>query len=397
MPAVHPDPSPSRDEVASPARITVSPRVKPLTIGINALFLRPGNVGGTEIYLGSLLEALQSIDSLNRYVVFLNRETSPAFVPRAANFETVIEPVSSMPTRIAWEQTGFSFSLNRYDLDVLLNPGYTAPIMSPCPTVTVFHDLQHRVHPEFFHRHHLLFWQFLLWTSARRSHFLVTPSDKSATDLVRFYDISPQKVRVIPNGVDSVFFDIGDKRKLRSPRKYFLAVSTLHPHKNFERLIRTFVRFRELNPEFSLVLVGLKGFATRQIAQLITDLNVVEAVKLTNWIPRTQVYEYFSGAFAFIHPSLFEGFGMSVVEALAAGVPVACSSVEPLRSITDNACLYFNPLDESEILFSMNRLAQDDHLRAELTSRGLVAARKYSWLAAARGYRDILTEAATCC
>ncbi|HMC61962.1 MAG TPA: hypothetical protein VKJ01_22400, partial [Candidatus Solibacter sp.] len=123
--------------------------MQPRRIGVNALYLIPGGVGGTEIYLRALLAALAEVDSANRYFVFTNRETGPDLVPSAANFTCVPQPVRAVgrPARLLWEQTALPLAALRLQLDVLLNPGFTAPLWSPCPQVTVFHDLQHKRHP----------------------------------------------------------------------------------------------------------------------------------------------------------------------------------------------------------------------------------------------------------
>ena len=124
----------------------------PLRIGVNALYLIPAGVGGTEIYLYHLLGALAALDGQNQYFIFANRETSPEFFPVRPNFGVMAQPVSarSRPARLAWEQIGLAFEAARLRLDVLFNPGFTAPALCGCPQVTMFHDLQHKRHPEYF-------------------------------------------------------------------------------------------------------------------------------------------------------------------------------------------------------------------------------------------------------
>src|SRR5580704_16100880 len=121
-----------------------------LRIGVNALYLIPGGVGGTEIYLRNLLKALASIDARNEYVVFTNRETGRDLVPQQPNFTHAPQPVraSFRPARILWEQLVLPSSVRRHRIDVMFNPGFTAPLRCGCPMVTVFHDLQHKWHPE---------------------------------------------------------------------------------------------------------------------------------------------------------------------------------------------------------------------------------------------------------
>src|SRR5438477_6501482 len=121
-------------------------------IGVNALYLIPGGVGGTEIYLRNLLRAFAEFDNHNEYVVFTNRETGADLVPKQSNFEWAPQPVraSFRPARILWEQIGLPLAVRNRCIDVLFNPGFTCPTLSACPNVTVFHDLQHKRHPEHF-------------------------------------------------------------------------------------------------------------------------------------------------------------------------------------------------------------------------------------------------------
>jgi glycosyltransferase involved in cell wall biosynthesis len=318
-------------------------------IGVNALYLIPGGVGGTEIYLRNLLAALASIDPANEYFVFTNRETGPDLVPRQPNFHHAPQPLraSFRPGRIVWEQTVLPLAAFKHRLDVLFNPGYTAPILCPCPSVTVFHDLQHKRHPEYFRWFHLPLWRLLLWAAARRSRSLIAVSAATRDDVAHYYGVS---AHVIHHGVEPQFFELAEQR---SPKDYLLCVSTLHPHKNLDRLIRAHAAAPGIP---RLIITGLKGFAAREIERAAAGNPNVE---LTGWIPREQLYELFRGARAFIYPSTFEGFGMPVLEAMAAGVPVACSHIPPLREIAGDDVFYFDPGDENAMREAMLRALSD--------------------------------------
>jgi glycosyltransferase involved in cell wall biosynthesis len=199
-------------------------------IGVNALYMIPGAVGGTEIYLRSLLAALAEIDPLNEYVIFTNRETAPDLAPKQLNFSIAPQAVRavSRPSRLLWEQAALPLAPRRMALDVMFNPGFTAPFFCPCPQVTVFHDLQHKRHPEFFRWFDLPFWQFFLYWSAQVSSLILADSNASAADLKTFYRLPPSKIRTVPLGVDPAFFPVAARR---APERFLLAVSTLHPHR----------------------------------------------------------------------------------------------------------------------------------------------------------------------
>jgi glycosyltransferase involved in cell wall biosynthesis len=354
-----------------------------MRIGINALYLIPGGVGGTEIYLRGLLQGLAEIDSENQYFVFTNRETDASLAPKAPNFTTVLQPVRAAfrPGRILWEQTGLPLAAARLRLDVMLNPGFTAPLLCASPQVTVFHDLQHKRHPEYFRWFDLPFWNFFLYASAQVSRSVIAVSEATAGDLRRYYRLPDAKIRVVEHGVDAAFFDVARRRR---PEPFLLAVSTLHPHKNLDGLLRAFAVFRQRRPDFRLVVCGMHGFFTGPLHDLRASLGLADAVEFPGWIPREDLYEQFARASAFLYPSLFEGFGMPVLEGLAAGVPTGCSAIEPLATIAGDAALQFDPHDIDAIAAAMLRLVEDEPLRARLAAAGPSRAAQFSWRTAAQ-------------
>jgi glycosyltransferase involved in cell wall biosynthesis len=347
-----------------------------IRIGVNALYLIPGGVGGTEIYLRNLLEALAEIDAVNQYVVFTNRETGADLVPDRPNFLQARQSVQAAfrPARILWEQLVLPFAIRKHRIGVLLNPGFTAPLGCPCPMVTVFHDLQHKRHPEYFRWFDLPFWNFFLWAAARRSLGLIAVSQATADDLERYYGRSAQ---VIQHGVERQFFEISQHR---APRDYLLCVSTTHPHKNLQRLLRVHAQTRAAP---RLVLTGVRGFAAREIENLASG-----SVELTGWIPREQLYELYRCARGFIYPSTFEGFGMPVLEAMAAGVPVACSNIPPLREVAGSTVHFFDPANDHEIRDALLLLASGK-IPTEAAQHRAVG---FTWEKTARATLDYLSK-----
>lgn len=364
-----------------------------MTVGVNALYLIPGGVGGTEIYLRSLLTALAARDRVNRYLIFTNAETGPDLVPQQANFRRIPQRVRSRirPARILWEQTLLPAAVARHRVEVLLNPGFTSPILCPCPTVTVFHDLQHKRHPEHFRWFDLPFWRLLLFAAVRRSTLLIAVSEATKSDLMRFYGVTAGKIRVIGHGVDPAMFGLTNLGGADPP--YLLAVSTLHPHKNLDRLLHAFAEFHRGRPEFRLVVAGLRGFHAERLENLRMGLGLADAVKFTGWIPREELYELFAGASAFFYPSTFEGFGMPVIEALAAGLPTACSNIEPLATLAGDAALPFDPESETAIYEALVRIVSDDSLRRRLAAAGPIRASAFTWENSARLTLEALGEA----
>jgi glycosyltransferase involved in cell wall biosynthesis len=343
-------------------------------IGVNALYLIPGGVGGTEIYLRELLAALASIDTVNDYYVFSNMETGQDLTPRQANFHWKPQAVhaTSRPARIVWEQTVLPLEAARYGLDVMFNPGFTVPLAAPCPSVTTFHDLQHKRYPEYFRWFDLPFWKFLLWAAAHRSRRLIAVSEATRADLLRFYRRRADRVVVVPHGVNPEFFTL-DRTRIDP---YLLCVSTLHVHKNIERLVRAYAGKPRAE---KLVLAGLRGFRAPEIEALIAELGVGDRVKIPGWLPRAELLQLYARAHAFVYPSTFEGFGMPILEAMAAGIPVACSDIPPLREVAGDAALFFDPMDEPALSAALDRITADQDLRETLASAGPERARPFTW------------------
>lgn len=339
-----------------------------MRVGINALYMIPGGVGGTEIYLRNLLLGIAAVDRENEYVVFTNAETGRDLVPDAPNFKWVPRKVRATfrPARILDEQLALPGTLRRERVDVLLNPGYTGPAFFACPSVTVFHDMQHKVHPEYFRWFDLPFWRLLLWTSARRSKGIISVSEATRENLKHYYGIDST---VIHHGVESAFFELAARRE---PQDYLLCISTLHPHKNLERLLRVHAAMPDA-PE--LVITGLRGFAAEALEKIAGP-----RARFTGWVSREELYQLLRCARAFIYPSLFEGFGMPVLEAMGAGVPVACSDIRPLREIADGMAVFFDPHSDAEMRQAIERVMRD----SSLVEKALAHARTFTWEKAAR-------------
>jgi glycosyltransferase involved in cell wall biosynthesis len=175
------------------------------------------------------------------------------------------------------------------------------------------------------------------------------------------------------------FFQISEQRRETEP--IILCVSTLHPHKNIGRLVRAFAVLAQRRPEYRLVLAGMRGFHTMAIEQEIQALGLTDRVEITGWIQRAELLDLFRRARAFVYPSTFEGFGMPVLEAMAAGVPLACSDIEPLRGIANSSAVLFPPDNEHAIADALERLVtEDSSSRVQL---GQECAREFTWKRAA--------------
>ncbi len=346
-----------------------------MRIGINALYLIPGGVGGTEIYLRRLIEALERTAPQHEFIVFTNQETGPL------GLQSVLLPVraSFRPARLLYEQLLLPGQLRRHHIDVLLNPGFTAPAFPGVPQATVFHDLQHKRHPEYFRWFDLPFWNFFLWLSVRRSRRLISVSEATRADLLQFYGVDST---VVEHGVEPEFFELARRRE---DGGYLLCASTTHPHKNHSLLLRAFAKLLAGQPGARLVLTGVRGFSAQRVEQEAASLGLGDSLAMKGWIPREELHELFRRARGFVYPSSFEGFGMPVLEAMAAGLPVACSDIEPLRSLTGGHALLFPPGNEDGLLNALRLL-----WRKEAPAGGAAHAARFTWERAAAATLSVL-------
>jgi glycosyltransferase involved in cell wall biosynthesis len=366
--------------------------MKPLRIAVNALYLLPGGVGGTEIYLRQLLTALARVDDHNEYLIFTNRETGEDLAPRSARFRHLPQPISAelRPLRILYEQSSLPSVISREHVDLVFNPGFTSPKSVNVPVVTVFHDLQHVHHPEFFRKRELPLWNLLLDQAVRASTKIIAASETTRRDVIEHYRLTEDKVVAIPHGVEEAFFRLDRHPDRENP--FLLCVATLDPNKNIDKLIRVFGSLRGEFPRLRLVLAGMRGGQTAKIEALVDELGLRNSVRITGWIPRTEIYSLYERAIAFVYPSTFEGFGLPVLEAMAARVPLASSRIDPLLELAGDAATFFDPKSEQEMAQAIWHLLTHQEEADRQVERGKARAAGFTWSESARRTLAVFEE-----
>jgi glycosyltransferase involved in cell wall biosynthesis len=359
-----------------------------MRIGINALYLLPGKVGGSETYIRSLVENLARLDTDNTYFIFVNTESAGVFREAAPRVNVVRCPLkaSNRPARILWEQLILPFQVRKRRLDVLLSAGMTAPVCRPAKSVLVIFDLQHINQPRNFPAFQLFFLRTIIYWSAKTADKIITISGHVKKDIVRHYHTRPDEISVTYLGVNhAAFFPRPDtdadavRTKYRLPDRYFLYAAALLPHKNHERLLEAFKDIRNEIPETKLVLTGAWEAGREKVLALIAELGLEQDVILLGWLPFEDIPAIYRGAELFVYPTLHEGFGLPVLEAMACGVPVVCSRIEPLLEVAGDAAVLVDPYDTGDIARGMKTAARDERLRKELIEKGLLRARAFTW------------------
>lgn len=359
--------------------------------------------GGNETYIRGLIRALAEIDDRNRYTIYLAEAGAAAewrdgFASRHTNFEIRLLP---KPTPLVRVPLFLAYELRRRPVDVL-HVQYTAPPFCRVPVVATIHDLAFEHMPETFTRRGSFQLKLTVRRTAQRAVRIATVSEYSRQDLLRTYHLPPEKVAVTYNGVDSHFTaktgpnETADVRqRFGISRDYLLAVGSLQPRKNLVRLIRAYAKLRTENQNFSpqLVIVGRKLWLADEIFAEVRRQTWAEDVILTGYASDEDLPKLYRQAAAFVYPSLFEGFGLPPVEAMACGTPVITSDVSSLPEITGEAALLVDPLDQAAIESALLEILNDQSLRARLKEQGIEQAKKFTWRAAAERTLQLYQEA----
>ncbi len=359
-----------------------------MRIGINALYLIPGRVGGTETYIRNLVKALAKVDGKNEYFIFINSESRGIFENIAPNMQVVRchFRATRRPVRILYEQVVLPIKVKLRRLDVLLGAGMTAPFFTPARSVVAIYDLQHENQPGNFSRVQLFFLKSIIRMSARRADHIITLSEKARADIMRHYGIPEGRVSAVPLAAERAVFHRypGEeaertRKKYSLPRRFIVYLASSLPHKNYTRLLPAFKEVLKDDPAVKLVLTGARDYGAEEVREKIRDLGLAKDVIMLDWLPFEDIPLIYSASSMLVFPSLHEGFGLPIIEAMACGVPVVCSDLEPMREVAGGAALLVDPLDEKSIAGGIKRVLSDGDLRRGLIQRGLKRAREFSW------------------
>jgi len=359
-----------------------------LRIGVNALYLLPGKVGGSEIYVRNLVKWLPRAGKGDEFIIYVNRESAGVFeeIPGAVKVVRCNVSASNRPARILYEQTVLPFLAARHRLDALLSAGMTGPFVSTVPSFTMIYDLQHVNQPQNFGKLYLMFLKSIIYMSAKRADAVLTLSEKSKRDILKHYHLGPERVVVTYLASDRTVFSgrgIEEVKAIRKkyglPASFALYIASSLPHKNYERLLQAFKIEKASHKELKLVLIGARDYGHDIIKKKIEELGLVGEVVFLGWLPFEDIPVIYSAADLFVFPSLHEGFGIPVLEAMASGVPVVCSNIEPLDEVAGNAARLVDPLSAESIAKGMSDVLDSRQLRGRLVKDGFERAASFSW------------------
>jgi glycosyltransferase involved in cell wall biosynthesis len=369
-------------------------------IGIDGRpLLRPHT--GVETYLSQALQQMVVLEPSNSYRVLLD-----AKAPETPVWPEVCSAVSIRPSRMiprslmdGWMLWDVPQYLRHEKMDCFFSASTKFP-PGGCPTVVTVHDLGWRYVPEVYTKREVV--KQWLWqaASARWADRLVAVSDATRRDLVRAFPRTIDRVRVIPEGVSPIFCPlprtweiISTLERYKINGSYVITVGTISPKKNLCRLLQAHARLLERGGwDRTLVVVGKLGWRSEEITRELRRAGVRERVRYIGYIPDEDLVRLYNGADAFVYASLYEGFGLPVLEAMACGVPVVTSRVGSLPEVAGDAAYFVDPLSVDSIAQGLWDVVRDAVMRRHLVVLGLARAQQFSWRRLATGLLEVCAE-----
>jgi len=339
----------------------------------------PRRVGSSE-YCFQLLLNLNKIDRKNNYLVYLPEKPTADLPEESANWHyKVVRP------RKMWTLFGLSleFLLQRSKPDVFFSPTHYLPLFAPKKSVISILDVSYLKFPELFSSYDLN--QLTKWTrySVKKALKVFTISKASKDDIIKTYGIAGDRVVVTYPGIRKTINDkqkaLGMneiKKKYGITKNYILFVGTLQPRKNIARLIEA---FSLLKGETELVIIGKKGWMYEEILATPKRFGVGNKVKFLDFVPDEDLSVFYKNALCFVLPSLYEGFGLPILEAMSYGCPVIASNISSLPEAGGDAALYVDPMNVQDIKKNLEKIITDSKLREQLIKKGYEQIKKFSW------------------
>lgn len=354
-----------------------------MRIGIDARFLTHPQEGGFKTYTENIVHGIAALDRRNEYVLFTDRETD-----ETAAFVGNVEVRAIGGPAIVREQALLPLAMWNSGIDVAHFPCNTAPIWKPTRMLLTIHDLIPLMNPprrkSAKQRLMAAYWANVIPAAAKRADHIITISETSKNDIRKILGVPEEKITIIPNGSHPDFRPIRDeeyldemREKYQLPNDYVLGFASSDPRKNVGTLIKSIGILRSKGVDSELVLVACSSEAWESVKELAKNGDVEP--RLVQCPPRKDLAAIYSMANALAFPSLYEGFGLPVIEAMACGTPVVTSNVSSLPEVAGDAALLVDPMDAGAIADALSKVITDSYWREEMVEKGFARASSFSW------------------
>lgn len=365
-----------------------------MRIGINARYLQNTRTG-IEQYAYYLLLNLKAVDEKNEYILFLgsNKPVSDDI----KNFGFFCD-VSALPTtnqlfKITWQHFYLPSRLKDLRIDVFHEPTFIAPFFKQCPTVITIHDLAFKLLPNCYTLRNRLYLDWLMKRSMDTSDMVIAVSENTKKDILLNYKIKEQKVKVVYEAVDENFhpvINLKEEKTAKVKAKYgimgnfILTVSLISPRKNMVNLIRAFTRLKQNGKiDHQLVIVGPKGWLFKEIFEEAARSGYKEDIIFSDFVAQDELVMLYNTADVFVYPSLYEGFGLPLLEAMACNCPVVASNCSSITEVCSEAALLVDPYDPNGLADAIFKVLADSSFKKSLIEKGSIRAASFSWRRAA--------------
>lgn len=353
-------------------------------IGVNAHLLSLAESyrsAGINWYIHNLLNHLPAADPSLTYTVFTSERRYTGAPGTKLQYSHL--PTHRPPVRIIWEQAIQPWAMRRVGVDLIHGPAFIGPQASGGPFVVTVHDLSFLLYPQNLRALNRIYLRQFTRLSVRRARRVIAVSESTKRDLIRYYDLSPDKIDVVHNGVDASFQPLAADQvaafrlEQNLPDRFILFVGTLEPRKNVVGIIEGYAQLPRSRPP--LMLVGGRGWLYDEIFARVEALGLTDEVHFVGYVPAEELPLWYNAAALFVYPSLYEGFGLPPLEAMACGTPVITSTSSSLPEVVGQAGLMVDPTDTEALAAAMAQVLTDEGLRDGLRAAGLAQARGFSW------------------
>lgn len=353
------------------------------------------NQAGSAVYTSNLIEALRNLGCGDEFRLFDIGQTRDM-----SKSKTITSRLQTIYRDLIWAHTVLPYRTYKSKIDVLHIPVNVIPIFSNCPTVLTVHDTTILQNPQNFTFWYRNYSRLFLPMLAKKAKVILTVSENSKRDIVKQLKIPPEKV-VVTYLAASDDFKTVSVRELERVKKcynldsFILTVGSLEPRKNIPRLLQAYASLLKKGFQHTLVHVGPKGWLYDEIYSEVERLSLNEKVRFLGRIPLPDLVSLYNAATLFVYPSLYEGFGLPVLEAMACGCPVITSNISSLPEVAGDAGILVDPSDVSQIADSIESVCEDKQKAGLLKNAGIKRAKEFSWKRCAKETLDVYRLAAT--
>jgi glycosyltransferase involved in cell wall biosynthesis len=353
-----------------------------MRVAIDARKLHDFGIG---TYIRNLLRHLARTDHSTEYVLLCGEADLGVAAQLGPNFRGVLEPSPNYSLR---EQVHVPWVLRRERPDLYHAPHYVLPAGVRCPSVVTIHDCIHLMFPQYLpNRLAYAYARAQMWSAARRSDCILTVSEASKRDILHLFNVPPEKIVVVYNAIDSHFAVTPSEEAVSRVReryqldhKFVLYVGNIKPHKNLVRLIEAFHQLRQGElADLKLLIIGDQISKLPSLRRAVHRHKLHKQVRFLGYVGDDQLAILYRLASVFVFPSLYEGFGLPPLEAMASGTPVVASNVSSLPEVVGDAAVLVNPYDVDAIVDGLRRVLTDPALAANMSRKGIERAREFSW------------------